>query len=105
MTDLGVVVNDPAYLSRLETGDRKRIPDPEPLAALAGALGTTSLDLLRYLGYGGDAEPEPVDDNDPELVFTRLERITQQSGLEAIAKREILDTIHWARRRSRREGG
>lgn len=51
---------DNSYVSRLETGRNKRLPDPDEFNALAKVLGVPMTDLLAAAGFavhGGTEQP------------------------------------------------
>ena len=49
---------DNSYVSRVETGRNKTLPDPAEMARIARALGVTMRDLLAAAGYLIDEDDE-----------------------------------------------
>ena len=48
-----------AWLSDIERGRKKGLPEPEELRAIAGALGVSMIDMLLAAGYLGKADVQP----------------------------------------------
>lgn len=53
----------PSWLSRLENGGMKSLPEPDILRTLATELGVTMSDLLQVAGYLTSAERQQVNEN------------------------------------------
>lgn len=50
-----------SWVSRLETGTAKTLPEPNDLTAIASALGVSVFDLLEAAGYLDGERPDPGD--------------------------------------------
>jgi transcriptional regulator with XRE-family HTH domain len=50
-----------SWVSRLETGTAKTLPEPNDLTAIASALGVSVFDLLEAAGYVDGVRPDPND--------------------------------------------
>jgi transcriptional regulator with XRE-family HTH domain len=61
-----------AYLSLLETGDRRRLPNPDRLKALADYYNVALLQLLEKAGYSGEANIEETQEQKIEKAFLHV---------------------------------
>ena len=61
---------DPSYVTKLEHGTLKEVPDPATLRALADAIGLGEPILLELIGYRVRAEADA-----PAIVDARLQNI------------------------------
>lgn len=109
-TDLGAAIGrDAAYVSRLENGVLKEIPDPTTLAALAARLGVEEVRLLEAIGYHvrpTAAAPLPFDSDRADLIAlleheltepeARVLAITARAMLEERDARTVLDAERYA---------
>jgi transcriptional regulator with XRE-family HTH domain len=98
---------DPGYVTRMEHGTLKEIPDPAVIHALGQALGVSDARLLRAIGYPAvestePAEPAP-DDPLAALVatFTPRQREMLLSLLDQANARALEDEA--ARRTPKRQ--
>lgn len=57
-----------SWVSRLETGMQKTFPEPEEIAALAGALRVTPRELLEAAGYLTDEDRDTAANVNPFAV-------------------------------------
>ena len=86
---------DTSYVSRLENGALKEIPQPELLRDLADALGYTVVDLLRAAGYDVDApdtsEVITIRRDDPRArVAEIMDALPDEAVEQWIAALEVL---------------
>jgi len=73
---------DPGWVSRLENGTLKEIPDPPTLQRLADAIGQQVARLLKAIGYrlGDDAPAIPLDPDRAELIDVIERELTDRDA-------------------------
>lgn len=83
--ELGAKIGRPkSWVSNLETGKKKNLPEPHELRALGKVLGVSTIDLLRAAGFVSD---EDLDSSAVSEMATRLiARIRQPAISDDTAK-------------------